>query len=469
MAWPDYIAGQKLYVDGVEQTPRRNAWNFVGVSVAYNDSTGMWDITPGGGGGSGHTIQDEGVAVTVRTVLNFVGPNVTVTDTGGKTTVTVPLINLASGVTGTLPITAGGTGLGVLGTAGQSVRVNAGATGYEFYTPSAGITVPGGDGFRFTYSTTTADADPGAGTFRANNATLSSATALYVDLAEHGATDVTAWLDSLDDNTGTIKGRIRLASIADPTKWIVYNLTGWTTAAGYRKLTVVYVAGPGGITTTAGDTMLTFNGNPNVAVDGSTIVDTAGTLAVPNDGITYAKIQNISAASRVLGRGSASGAGDTQELTPTSGLEISTTNLQIAAGGVTNTHLAGSIALTKLANGTTKGNSPVWSGSAWTEFGVATRATNLTDANATLAISDGNRAILPAATLSANRQAQFDLTGATDKEVYTVERYDTTANTYAIKNSLGVTIYTFPVSQKRMASFQLTGGEWALVSHVQIN
>jgi hypothetical protein len=40
-------------------------------------------------------------------------------------------------------------------------------------------------------------------------------------------------------------------------------------------------------------------------------------FTIPNDTVTYAMIQNVSAASRVLGRGSAAGSGDTQELTLT--------------------------------------------------------------------------------------------------------------------------------------------------------
>ncbi len=40
--------------------------------------------------GGGHTIEDEGVALTQRTSLNFTGAGVTATDTGGKTVVTIP-------------------------------------------------------------------------------------------------------------------------------------------------------------------------------------------------------------------------------------------------------------------------------------------------------------------------------------------------------------------------------------------
>jgi hypothetical protein len=38
----------------------------------------------------GHAIEDEGVAVTQRATINFVGLGVTVADVGGKTQVTIP-------------------------------------------------------------------------------------------------------------------------------------------------------------------------------------------------------------------------------------------------------------------------------------------------------------------------------------------------------------------------------------------
>jgi hypothetical protein len=47
-------------------------------------------------------------------------------------------INLTTKVTGTLPLTNGGTGLSTLGTASQVLRVNSGATALEFATPSGG-------------------------------------------------------------------------------------------------------------------------------------------------------------------------------------------------------------------------------------------------------------------------------------------------------------------------------------------
>lgn len=56
------------------------------------------------------------------------------------------------------------------------------------------------------------------------------------------------------------------------------------------------------------------------------------TIGIANDGVTYARMQNVSAASRLLGRGD-SGAGDPQELTVGSGLTISGTELSMTGGG----------------------------------------------------------------------------------------------------------------------------------------
>lgn len=58
-----------------------------------------------------------------------------------------------------------------------------------------------------------------------------------------------------------------------------------------------------------------------------TLTTTNVTAAIANDAVDYAQIQNVSAASRLLGRGSASGSGDVQELTASSGVAIQGTAL----------------------------------------------------------------------------------------------------------------------------------------------
>jgi hypothetical protein len=68
MSWPDYLAGQRLFVGGVEQSPRRNAWNLIGVIATFNQSTQMWDITISSGGPGGLpavTVADNGSILKV--------------------------------------------------------------------------------------------------------------------------------------------------------------------------------------------------------------------------------------------------------------------------------------------------------------------------------------------------------------------------------------------------------------------
>ena len=48
------------------------------------------NVPSSGGGGGGHAIEDEGVPVATQATMNFVGAGVTVTDTGGKTQVSIP-------------------------------------------------------------------------------------------------------------------------------------------------------------------------------------------------------------------------------------------------------------------------------------------------------------------------------------------------------------------------------------------
>lgn len=66
-----------------------------------------------------------------------------------------------------------------------------------------------------------------------------------------------------------------------------------------------------------------FNGTGNVTA--------AGTIA--NDAVTFAKMQNSSAASILLGRGAGAGAGDFQEITLGTNLSMSGTTLNASGGG----------------------------------------------------------------------------------------------------------------------------------------
>jgi hypothetical protein len=113
------------------------------------------------------------------------------------------------------------------------------------------------------------------------------------------------------------------------TGWVLTNNGAIT--LGTTALTFSQFSGAGSFTDGAG---LTRTGNSlAVNVDGSTIEISSDALRVKDAGITYAKIQNVSAASKLLGRGD-SGAGAPQEITLGSGLTMTGTTLSASASGL---------------------------------------------------------------------------------------------------------------------------------------
>jgi hypothetical protein len=91
------------------------------------------------------------------------------------------------------------------------------------------------------------------------------------------------------------------------------------------------------ITTNAGTDTLTIAGTGGATLGdgdyGDITASSSGTvLTIDNDAVTYAKMQNVSAASKLLGRGD-SGSGDVQEITLGSNLSMSGTTLNASGGG----------------------------------------------------------------------------------------------------------------------------------------
>jgi len=77
------------------------------------------------------------------------------------------------------------------------------------------------------------------------------------------------------------------------------------------------------------------SGVPTATTLSGDVTNSAGAVTIANDAVTYAKMQNVSAASRLLGRGD-SGAGDVQEITLGTGLTMSGTTLNSSGGGITS-------------------------------------------------------------------------------------------------------------------------------------
>ena len=82
------------------------------------------------------------------------------------------------------------------GTATASFTASSGALALGLPIGQTGMA----GGVSMQYSTTTTDADPGAGFIRFNNTSLNSATIMYVDDSD-GTTDISAWVQSWEDST----------------------------------------------------------------------------------------------------------------------------------------------------------------------------------------------------------------------------------------------------------------------------
>ena len=126
-----------------------------------------------------------------------------------------------------------------------------GAQGRQGATGSTGNQgVQGADGnfggatFDYTFSTNTTDSDPGGGTLKFNNGTLSSATVMYIDDTDDGSNDIQAFLRTIDDSTSTVKGHVRVSNRLNAADFALFTISGTNTeATGYHKVNVSYVSG----------------------------------------------------------------------------------------------------------------------------------------------------------------------------------------------------------------------------------
>lgn len=95
---------------------------------------------------------------------------------------------------------------------------------------------------QYLFSTTTTDADPGAGYLRLDNATQNAATTIRADLVTSDASTVTDLLATFDDSSSTVTGQIYLVKESDSTKWLAFNVTALASPSGYKNITVACVA-----------------------------------------------------------------------------------------------------------------------------------------------------------------------------------------------------------------------------------
>lgn len=219
-------------------------------------------------------------------------------------------VNLATNVTGTLPIANGGTGA----TTAAGALTSLGA--YPASNPSG-------------YTSNTGTVTSVAGTGSVNGITLTGTVTTSGNLTLGGtlsnvnlASQVTGTLPAANGGTGQ-------TSYTDG-----QLLIGNTATGGLSKATL-----------TAGSNISITNGNGSITIastaggvtDGDkgdiTVSGTGATWTIDNDAVTYAKIQNVTDA-RLLGR-SAGTNGDVQEITVGAGLSLAAGSLTATGASLT--------------------------------------------------------------------------------------------------------------------------------------
>jgi hypothetical protein len=169
------------------------------------------------------------------------GGNTGATGSPGATGATGAGTTGATGVQGatgsTGPVGASGSPGGATGATGVAGSPG-GATGP---TGATGATGPqsGAVAIGYAFSTSTTDSDPGAGVIRFDSATQDLSTTIYIDVLDSLGSDWTAAIDDMAASTNlTNLGYLRVVSSGTPTDWILFRVTGVTTASGYRKISV---------------------------------------------------------------------------------------------------------------------------------------------------------------------------------------------------------------------------------------
>ena len=255
--------------------------------------------------------------------------------------------------------TLGGTGLSALGTSLQVLRMNAGATALEYATIGA---LTDGDKGDITVSgsgaTWTID-NLAVTNAKINDVAFSKLTGLPTTLSGYGISDAQPLdgdLTAIAALTGTGLARkagvntwalgtilnadvdaaaaIDLSKLAALTtsRVLVSDGSGFISPFSVTSTTLGFLDATSSIQTQLNGKQV--SGNYVTALTGDVTASGPGSVSatIANDAVTYAKMQNVSALSKLLGRGD-SGAGDVQEITIGSGLTMTGTTLSATGGG----------------------------------------------------------------------------------------------------------------------------------------
>jgi hypothetical protein len=173
----------------------------------------------------------------------------------------------ATGPTGSTGVTgpsgpsgpAGGAGsVGATGDTGPSgpsgpsgPQGTAGTVGVTGATGPSGPTGPTGQaaGYSYNWLTAVTASDPGSGNLKVNNATLASATQLYISETTADAQAISAIIATWDNGTSPNKARVKIYNPTNQTIFYEFFITGTLTDSGTWNTIPISFIGSGGMLT----------------------------------------------------------------------------------------------------------------------------------------------------------------------------------------------------------------------------
>jgi hypothetical protein len=97
-----------------------------------------------------------------------------------------------------------------------------------------------GGAYAFAYGFDPSDAvgDPGPGRLRLNANAQNAATILRIDPITGGGVNIDSVFTSIGAGTSVVKGAIRIVKVADPTRWLLFDILSVTASSGYQAVAV---------------------------------------------------------------------------------------------------------------------------------------------------------------------------------------------------------------------------------------
>lgn len=148
----------------------------------------------------------------------------------------------------------------------------------------------GANSFAYTFDSSIADADPGAGRLRLGSAIQGDSVVMRLDATAGNGGTVTAFLASLAAGTSNTKGSVRLQKVNDVSAWLLFDVTVVTDLTGYHNLTLTPRGSSSASPFANNDTLMVFfskqgdRGTSGGTPTSQEIRDAVGTLPIANGG-----------------------------------------------------------------------------------------------------------------------------------------------------------------------------------------